>query len=338
MQLAYRWLLSSRFAAWASALGVVDNVVYLPVFGGARLVGWLGGRLAGTGAAYRGLLKRFDRRVTRFLGGFEATLGLGQVGLELAAELLFTLQRCLRRAALELRRLSRRALGAELTLKRCAVLAGVFLDSVGALGGGLGALFGAGGALVSLCKLRRKPAGRQICAWWVLHQQVCRQASRLRSLFHRHEAVGALWLVVYSGNYCPFLAGPRMCAGVASGTILADAQEGTICRVYACTRRNRAYDWGHNTFWGVRRARSQGTFVNAAPVWSRSGARAHGPVRCCICRRRDNEKAYPSSSRLRTRAGNCRPRSTGRCDTRLPPGPADSRPPAAAITEHWQDT
>jgi len=34
---------------------------------------------AGGGAAYRGLFKRFDRRVTGFLGGFEATLGLGTI-------------------------------------------------------------------------------------------------------------------------------------------------------------------------------------------------------------------------------------------------------------------
>jgi hypothetical protein len=73
-----------------------------------------------------------------------------KVFLELAVELLCTLQRCLRLAALELGRLSRRALVAELSLERCAVLAGAFLDAVGALGGGLGALFGAGGALVGL--------------------------------------------------------------------------------------------------------------------------------------------------------------------------------------------
>jgi hypothetical protein len=41
-------------------------------------------------------------------------------------------------AALELRRLSRRALVAELSFERGAVLAGAFLDPVGALGGGLG--------------------------------------------------------------------------------------------------------------------------------------------------------------------------------------------------------
>ena len=34
---------------------------------------------AGAGAAYRGLFKRFDRRVTGLLGGFEARLGLGTI-------------------------------------------------------------------------------------------------------------------------------------------------------------------------------------------------------------------------------------------------------------------
>jgi hypothetical protein len=94
------------------------------------------------------LFSRFDRRVTSRLGGFEATLGLGEVLLELAAELLLTLQRCLRLAAIELRCLSRCALVGELTIERGAFLAGALLDS-GAVCGGLGALLGAGGALVS---------------------------------------------------------------------------------------------------------------------------------------------------------------------------------------------
>jgi hypothetical protein len=70
----------------------------------------------GAGAAYRGLLKRFDRRVPSLLSGVEATLGLGEVVLELGTELLFALQRGLRVAAVELRGLSRGALVAELTL------------------------------------------------------------------------------------------------------------------------------------------------------------------------------------------------------------------------------
>jgi hypothetical protein len=40
--------------------------------------GWLApwGAATGAGSAYCGLLKRFDRCVTSFLGGFETTLGL----------------------------------------------------------------------------------------------------------------------------------------------------------------------------------------------------------------------------------------------------------------------
>ena len=75
---------------------------------------------------------------------------MGEVLLELAAELLLALQRGVRLAALELRRLPRRALVAELTLLRRALFAGALLDAVGALGGGLGALVGADGALVGL--------------------------------------------------------------------------------------------------------------------------------------------------------------------------------------------
>jgi hypothetical protein len=37
----------------------------------------LRGAAASTGAAYCGLLKRFDRRVAGFLGCFESALGLG---------------------------------------------------------------------------------------------------------------------------------------------------------------------------------------------------------------------------------------------------------------------
>jgi hypothetical protein len=89
-------------------------------------------------------------------------LGLGEVLLELAAQLLFTLQRCLRVAAIELCCLSRGALVDELTIERRALLAGALLDSVGALGGGLGSLLGAGGALVGLQGERRRACR---CAW-----------------------------------------------------------------------------------------------------------------------------------------------------------------------------
>jgi hypothetical protein len=86
----------------------------------------------------------------RFLGGFEPTLGLGWVVLELGAELLLALQRCLRLAAVELCCLSGGALVGELTLERRAVFPCAFFDPVGALGGGLGAPLGAGGALLGL--------------------------------------------------------------------------------------------------------------------------------------------------------------------------------------------
>ncbi len=82
------------------------------------------------------------------VGGFEATLGFGEVVLELAAELLCTLKGCVCLAALELGCLSRCALVGELALERRAFLAGALLDPVGAVGGGLGALLGVGGALV----------------------------------------------------------------------------------------------------------------------------------------------------------------------------------------------
>jgi hypothetical protein len=46
----------------------------------ARPVGFVSrSASAGAGAAYRGLFKRFDRRVTGLLGGFEARLGLGTI-------------------------------------------------------------------------------------------------------------------------------------------------------------------------------------------------------------------------------------------------------------------
>jgi hypothetical protein len=100
------------------------------------------------------LLERFDRCVASFLGGFEATLGLGEVLLELAAELLLTLQRCLCLAAVELCCLSRGAFVGELTLERRAVLPGALFDPVGALAGGFGALLGVGGALLGfVCEL-----------------------------------------------------------------------------------------------------------------------------------------------------------------------------------------
>ena len=70
--------------------------------------------------------------------------------MELGAELLFALQRCLRLAAIELRCLSRRALVGELTLERRAVFPCALFDPVDALGGDLGALLGACGALVGL--------------------------------------------------------------------------------------------------------------------------------------------------------------------------------------------
>jgi hypothetical protein len=57
-------------------------------------------------------------------------LDLGEVLLELGAELLLALQRGLRVAALGLRGLSRGELGAELTLERRALLAGARFDSV----------------------------------------------------------------------------------------------------------------------------------------------------------------------------------------------------------------
>jgi hypothetical protein len=53
---------------------------------------------------------RFDRRAPSLLSDFQPALGLGEILPKLAAELLLNLHRCLRLAALELGRLSRRAL------------------------------------------------------------------------------------------------------------------------------------------------------------------------------------------------------------------------------------
>jgi hypothetical protein len=103
----------------------------------------------GPAAAKRGLLNRFERRVASFLGGFEAMLGLGQVLLELRAELLLALYRGLRLGAIELRCLSRHAFLGELMLKRRAFLARALVDPVCTFARGLGALLGVAGERVA---------------------------------------------------------------------------------------------------------------------------------------------------------------------------------------------
>ena len=93
--------------------------------------------------AYCGLLERLDRGVAGFLG---AGSGRCRAGCGAAAGLAAL--RCGRLAAIEVLPDSRARSSASWPFERRAVPAGVFLDSVLALAGGLGALPGAGGAVV----------------------------------------------------------------------------------------------------------------------------------------------------------------------------------------------
>src|SRR5450755_1019361 len=98
------------------------------------------------GGSGGGALERGDRRVPGLLGGGNALLCRVEVLLQACAQALLGVQGGLCPSVVKLGGLPRVALLAELALKRGALCAGVLLDAVSPVNGGLGARVGLLGA------------------------------------------------------------------------------------------------------------------------------------------------------------------------------------------------